>query len=60
MTFFSQNCDFTALLYSRGLQTFSMEDHIDENLKTRGPKLTQSRWKLTVNNVGDRVLLPEI
>ena len=37
-----------------------MGGHIAENLKTRGPKLTQSRRKLTVNNVGDRILLPEI
>ena len=28
-------------------------------LETRGPKLTQIKLGITVNNVGDRVILPE-
>ena len=35
---------------------FFMVGHVADTLKTREPKLTRSRRKLTVNNVGDRVL----
>ena len=33
--------------------------HIADILKTRRPKLTQIKLEVTVNNVGDRVMLPE-
>ena len=46
-------------LHSRGLQTFSMEDHIADILKTRGPKLTQIKFEVAINNVGHRVMLPK-
>ena len=36
-----------------------MEGHIADVLKTRGPKLTQIELEVTVNNVGDCVMLPE-
>ena len=36
-----------------------MEGHIADIFKTRGPKLTQIKLGVTVNNVGDRVMLPE-
>ena len=36
-----------------------MEGHIADILKTCGPKLTQIKLEVTVNNVGDRVMLPE-
>ena len=32
---------FMSILFSRDLQTFSMEGHIVDILKARGPKLTQ-------------------
>ena len=28
-------------------------------LKTRGPKLTQSRCEVTISNIGERAMLPE-
>ena len=36
-----------------------MEGHIADILKTRGPKLTQIKLEVIVNNVGDCVMLPE-
>ena len=45
--------------WSRGLGTSSMEGHIADILKIRGPKLTQIKLKVTVNKVGDRVISPE-
>ena len=36
-----------------------MENHIADILKTHGPKLTQIKLGVTVNNVEDRVMLPE-
>ena len=34
-----------------------MEGHIADILKTLGPKLAQIKWEVTVNNVGNRVML---
>ena len=36
-----------------------MEGHIADMLKTCGPKLTQINLEVTINDVGDRVMLPE-
>ena len=36
-----------------------MEGHVADILKTRGPKLTQIKLEVTLNNVADRVILPE-
>ena len=41
------------------VQTRFTEVHIADILKTRGPKLTQSRWELTVVSVGERAMLPK-
>ena len=37
-----------------------MEGHIADILKTRGPKLTQIKLEVTVNNAGDRVVSRKI
>ena len=44
----------------KDVQTLSMEGHIASIFKICGPKLTQSRYKVTVSNVGDGVILPQI
>ena len=46
-------------IYTRVPQTFSTEGHIPDIFETRGPKLTQSRWEVTVSNIGERAMLLE-
>ena len=49
----------SCITLNQGLQTFSREGHIADILKTRGPKLTQIKFEVTVHSVGDRVMLPK-
>ena len=53
------SCHFQSSKPGRGFQTFSMESLIADILITHGPKLTQIKLGVTVNNVGDCVMLPE-
>ena len=50
---------FMFMLYSSGPQTFFTEGHMPDIFKTRESMLTQSRWEVTISNIGERAMLPE-